>query len=125
MKKLSLRPVALQQLLLFVNITCYVNFRYYFTSSLDSIVVHDHCCSSSSSEGEDGRLPVVPFYVICERCGQLVLEEARRCPNCGARIEGVLLEESSRTTYYIIAAAFVGLVLLVVVVVFLVVTAAS
>jgi uncharacterized OB-fold protein len=65
----------------------------------------------------------VAFYVICERCGQLVLEESQRCPNCGARVEGLRLGESSPRGYYVFTTVFVGLLLLVVVVVFSVVTA--
>ena len=67
----------------------------------------------------------MPFYIICERCGQLILEESRRCPNCGARLEGLNFGESSRRGYYVTVTAFVALLLLVVVVVYILVTAAS
>ena len=66
------------------------------------------------------------FYVICEHCGQLMLEEFRRCPNCGSRVEGLSFGERSRRGYYYVrATAFVGLLLVVVVVIFLLATAAN
>ena len=63
------------------------------------------------------------FYAICECCGQLVLEESRICPHCGARIKGLRFGESSSRGYYLITMAFVVLMSLIVVVVFLIATA--
>ena len=64
------------------------------------------------------------LYGVCERCGHLVLEEYRFCPNCGARLEGMNFGESYRRDYFI-AAVFVGILLDIVVVVFFLISAAS